>query len=78
MNKMKKMAKKSGATTARKDSFMKPRKKNSGWLSKLSQVADAARFRVSAYSDERRSELEKLARGVIHSTKAKAAAVCRH
>jgi hypothetical protein len=35
----------------------------------LQAEADAARERVSGYSDEKRSELEAHARGVMHSAK---------
>ena len=35
-------------------------------LSKLIKAADAARERVSAYSDDQRAELEMLARAKIH------------
>ena len=44
-------------------------------LQKLSEAADAARTRVSSYTDDRRSHLEQLARGVIHGASTKQ--VCR-
>src|SRR5436309_15692487 len=44
-------------------------------LHKLNEAADAARSRVSSYTDDRRSHLEQLARGVIQSASTKQ--VCR-
>ena len=44
-------------------------------LERLSVAAKSARARVSEYSDQQRSELEKFARNLIHS--AKAEQVCR-
>jgi hypothetical protein len=40
------------------------------WRDRLVQVAEAARTRVSGYSDERRSGLEKFSRSVIQGVKA--------
>lgn len=40
-------------------------------LQKLNEAADAARTRVSGYSDERRNQLEQLARGTIQGAKTK-------
>jgi hypothetical protein len=40
-------------------------------LRKLALAADEARSRVSTYSDEKRSELEQWARGVVSGAKAK-------
>jgi hypothetical protein len=44
-------------------------------LRKLLSAADAARERVSGYSDERRAELEAQARAKIHHARAKT--LCR-
>jgi len=40
-------------------------------LRKLLDAADAARERVSAYSDDKRAELEALARSKVHHARAK-------
>ncbi len=45
-------------------------------LRKLQEAAQAARTRVSSYSDDRRSHLEQLARGVMNG--ASTEQVCRH
>jgi hypothetical protein len=46
-----------------------------GLLQKLAEAAKAARTRVSAYCDDRRSQLEKHARGIING--AHPTQVCR-
>ena len=53
----------------------KPSSDKARLLHKLAEAAKAARTRVSGYSDEKRHELERLARGVIQGAKAKS--VCR-
>lgn len=46
--------------------------------SKLLKAADAARERVSGYSDEKRAELETQARATIHNARSKALCGARH
>jgi len=77
-DKMKKVWKLTGKKTDQKRTVMeKPsnKQKNQRWLSRLAQVAEAARTHVSGYSDDRRSKLEQFARSLIQS--GKAPQVCR-
>lgn len=50
---------------------MSKAQQNKTLLHKLLEAAKEARARVSTYSDDRRSDLEKLARGMISSAKSK-------
>jgi hypothetical protein len=72
---MKKLNEKQRLKAAQKGNYMaKLKNKDKNWLQRLVRVADAARARVSTYSDDRRSELEKFARGIIQEVKAEAKA----